>query len=122
VLYGNPGEDWLDPKLTKLGLYEEGLGWHGFRRFRNSWLRKQRVQEDYRLHWMAHKPEVVGELYSALKEDLPARFAEAELVGYSFVLPAEVVSNVPRKSRRRSNRKVHATGILISRMTETTGV
>ena len=29
-LYGNLAEEWLDPKLAKLGLYEEGLGWHGF--------------------------------------------------------------------------------------------
>ncbi len=121
-LYGNLAEDWLDPKLAKMGLYEEGLGWHGFRRFRNSWLRKQRVQEDHRLHWMAHKPKDMGELYSALKEDLPARLAEAERVGYGFVSPAEVVPNVPKKRQRRSNRKVPATGIIVNRMKETRGV
>jgi len=121
-LYGNLADDWLDPKLAKLGLYEEGLGWHGFRRFRNSWLRKQRVQEDHRLHWMAHKPKEMGEVYSALKEDVPARLAEAERVGYGFVLPKEVVPNVPRKKQRRSIRKVPATGILVSRMKETGGV
>ena len=89
-LYGNLAEDWLDPELAKLGLYEAGMGWHGFKRFRNSWLRKQRVQEDHRLHWMAHKPKEMGELYSALKEDLPARLAEAERVGYGFVLPGKL--------------------------------
>lgn len=121
-LYGNLAEDWLDPKIAKLGLYEEGLGWHGFRRFRNSWLRKQRVQEDHRLHWMAHKPKEMGELYSALKEDLPARLAEAERVGYGFVLPSEVVPNVPRKGLFVVTRKIPATGILVNRMTETGGV
>ena len=121
-LYGNLADDWLDPKLAKLGLYEEGLGWHGFRRFRNSWLRKQRVQEDHRLHWMAHKPKEMGEVYSALKEDVPARLAEAERVGYGFVLPKEVVPNVPRKRQRRSTQRVPATGILVSRMKETGGV
>ena len=47
---------------------------------------------------------------------------EAERVGYGFALPVEIVPNVPRKSRRRSNRKVQATGILLNRMTETGGV
>jgi hypothetical protein len=71
---------------------------------------------------MAHKPKEMGELYSALREDLPARLAEAERVGYGFVLPVEVVPNVPKKRQRRSNRKVPATGIMVNRMTETMGV
>jgi len=61
-------------------------------------------------------------MYSALKEDLPARLAEAERVGYGFVLHKEVVPNVPRKKQPRSIRKVPATGILVSRMKETGGV
>ena len=49
-LYGNLAEDWLDQRLAKLGLYEAGMGWHSFKRFRNSWLRApaQRCQEDLR--------------------------------------------------------------------------
>jgi hypothetical protein len=49
----------------------EGLGWHSFKRFRNSWLRApaQRCQEDLRKFWLAHKPKEMGEVYSALKED-----------------------------------------------------
>jgi hypothetical protein len=49
-LYGNLADDWLDEKLAKLGLYEAGMGWHSFKRFRNSWLRApaQRCQEDLR--------------------------------------------------------------------------
>lgn len=129
-LYGNLADDWLDPSLDKHGLYEEGLGWHGFRRFRNTWLRKQRVQEDMRKLWLGHKPGKsvdgesvdMGEVYSALKEDLPARLAEADRVGYGFVLPSEVVPNVPRKGLFVVSRKVSATGILINRMTETVGV
>ena len=80
------------------------------------------MQEDHRLHWMAHKPKDMGELYSALKEELPARLAEAERVGYGFVSPAEVVPNVPKKRQCRSNRKVPATGIIVNRMKETRGV
>lgn len=60
-LYGNLADHWLDPRLEKLGLYEEGMGWHSFRRFRNTWLRKQRVQEDLRKFWFGHKPGKTGE-------------------------------------------------------------
>ena len=83
-LYGNLADDWLDPRLAKLGLYEVGMGWHSFKRFRNSWLRApdQRCQEDVRKFWLAHKPTEMGELYSALKEDLAVRLDEAERVGY----------------------------------------
>ena len=123
-LYGNLAEDWLDQRLAKLGLYEAGMGWHSFKRFRNSWLRApaQRCQEDLRKFWLAHKPKDMGELYSALKEDLPTRLAESERVGYGFVLPREVVPNVPRKGLFVVTRKTPPTGILINRMTETGGV
>jgi hypothetical protein len=123
-LYGNLAEDWLDQRLAKLGLYEAGMGWHSFKRFRNSWLRApaQRCQEDLRKFWLAHKPKDMGELYSSLKEDLPTRLTEAERVGYGFVLPSEVVPNVPRKGLFVVSRKTPATGILLNRMTETGGV
>jgi len=121
-LYGNLADDWLDPRLAKLGLYEAGMGWHSFKRFRNTWLRKQRVQEDHRLHWMAHQPREMSEVYSLLKEDVPARLAEAERVGYGFSLPKEVVPSVPRKGLFVVSRKTPATGILVNRMKETRGV
>jgi integrase len=123
-LYGNVQDDWLDPRLEKLGLYQSGGGWHQFKRFRNSWLRApaQRCQEDLRKFWLAHKPKEMGELYSALKEDLPTRLAEAERVGYGFALPKEVVPNVPRNGLFVVSRKIPSTGILINRMTDTMGV
>lgn len=123
-LYGNLADDWLDQRLAKLGLYEAGMGWHSFKRFRNSWLRApaQRCQEDLRKFWLAHKPKEMGELYSALKEDLPTRLAEAERVGYGFVLPNEVVPNVPKPKLFVVSRKTPATGILVNRMKETVGV
>ena len=72
--------------------------------------------------WLAHKPKEMGELYSALRENLATRLAEAERVGYGFVLPAEVVPNVPRKGLFIVIRKTPATGILINRMKKTVGV
>lgn len=117
-LYGNLADDWLDPLLTKLGLYELGMGWHGFKRFRNTWLRSQRCFEDLRKYWLAHKlggQGDMGELYSALKTDLPLRLAEAERVGYGFALPTPkpaVVPNVPRKGLFVVGRKPSQRGII----------
>jgi hypothetical protein len=98
------------------------MGCHAFRRYRNAWLKKQRVQEDRRLHWMSHKPKEMGEIYSALKEDVSARLAEAERVSHGFSLPVEVVPNVPKKSHRKPSRKAVASGILVNRTKETRGV
>jgi len=64
----------------------------------------------------------MGEVYSALKEDLPARLAEADRVWYGFSLPKAVVPNVPRNGLFVVGRKIPSTGILINRMTETEGV
>jgi hypothetical protein len=50
------------------------------------------------------------------------RVAEAERVGYGFVLEAEVVPNVPKKRQRRGNRNAPATAIIVNRMKETRGV
>jgi integrase len=77
----------------------KGMRFHPFRRFRITWLRNQRAQDDILNFWTAHKPKTMTELYSKLKEDLQARLDEAERVGYGFDLPTdepEVVPSVPR--------------------------
>jgi hypothetical protein len=71
---------------------------------------------------MGRKPKEMGEIYSALKEDAPARLAEAERVSYGFSLPVEVVPNVPKKSHRKPSRKAVASGILVNRMKQAKGV
>jgi integrase len=99
-LYGNLADRWLTPRLVKMGLDEEGMGWHSFKRFRKTWLRGQRCLEDINNFWMAHKPQTMSELYSHLHEDLQVRLDEAERVGYGFALPASnnpsVVPIVPK--------------------------
>jgi hypothetical protein len=35
-LYGNLEDRWLTPRLIKLKLDEEGMGWHAFKRFRKT--------------------------------------------------------------------------------------
>jgi integrase len=106
-LYRNLEDHWLTPRLAKMGLEEEGMGWHSFKRFRKTWLRGRRCVEDINNFWMAHKPQTMSELYSHLHEELEMRLEEAERVGYGFDLPerlnATVVPNVPKsKGNRRA--------------------
>jgi integrase len=86
-LYGNVEDRWLTPRLVTMGLDEEGMGWHSFKRFRKTWLRGSRCLEDVNNFWMAHKPQTMSELYSHLHEDLQVRLDEAQRVGYGFSLP-----------------------------------
>lgn len=86
-LYNNLDNHWLTPRLDTMGLNEPGLGWHGFRRFRKTWLRSQRCQEDISMYWMGHKPKTMSELYSRMDEELEFRLAEADRVGVGFEVP-----------------------------------
>jgi integrase len=108
-LYGNLEDRWLTPRLVKMGLDEEGMGWHSFKRFRKTWLRGTRCLEDINNFWMAHKPGTMSEVYSHLHEELQMRLDEAARVGYGFVLPApnnvSVVPNVPKLHQSRAGEK-----------------
>ena len=87
-LHNNIEDRWLTERLEAIQLDEPGMGWHGFRRFRNTWLRGKRCQEDIKNFWMGHKPKTMSELYSHLFEELELRLVEAAQVGVGFVLPA----------------------------------
>ena len=105
-MYGNLEDRWLTPRLVKMRLDEEGMGWHSFKRFRKTWLRGKRCLEDINNFWMAHAPQTMSELYSHLHEEIELRLEEAERVGYGFILPgsqnAVVVPNVPKKVEQKS--------------------
>ena len=57
------------------------VGFHAFRRFRLTWLRKNGAPKDLEHFWMGHAPEEVGDLYSKLKEDVAFRQEWAERFG-----------------------------------------
>jgi hypothetical protein len=101
-LYGNLEDRWLTPRLVRLKLDEEGMGWHAFKRFRKTWLRGARCLEDINNFWMAHKPKTMSEVYSHLHEDVEMRLAEAERVGYGFTIPKIVAPNAPKISTSES--------------------
>ena len=62
------------------------VGFHAFRRFRLTWLRKNGVPKDLERYWMGHAPEEVGDLYSKLKDDVSFRQEWAERAGLGFEL------------------------------------
>src|SRR6266436_3984520 len=86
-LHNNIEDRWLTERLRAIGLDEPGMGWHAFRRFRKTWLRGKRCQEDINNFWMGHKPKTMSEIYSYLFAEIDMRLAEAEAVGFGFDLP-----------------------------------
>ena len=77
------------------------VGFHAFRRFRLTWLRKNAVPKDLERFWMGHAAEEVGDLYSKLKEDVAFRQEWAERIGLGFELVHNDPQNVlPMKSEK----------------------
>jgi integrase len=110
-LYNNLEDRWLTPRLIAMGIEEEGMGWHSIRRYRNTWLRGQRTQEDMLMYWMGHRPQDMSGLYSHLHEELELRLEEAERVGYGFDLSeseAVIAPNAPKKSLVKSGGEIAA--------------
>jgi len=81
------------------------MGFHAFRRFRKTWLRGKRVQEDINNFWMGHAPETMSETYSRLDLELDLRLAEAESMGVvSPFRPFQLLQVAPKfRKNRMSN-------------------
>ena len=77
-------------------------GPHVFRRFRATWLRKQKAPEDLIRMWLGHGGSTVTDLYVNLDKDKVWRKREAEKIGVGFTLPVSVVPNVPRIQKARA--------------------
>jgi integrase len=98
-LHNNLEQRWLTPRLRAMGIDEKGMGFHAFRRFRKTWLRGERCQEDISNFWMGHQPETMSELYSRMEFELDRRLDEAERVRVGFTVPSiEVAPSAPRIS------------------------
>jgi hypothetical protein len=85
-----------------MGLDEEGMGWHSFKRFRKTWLRGRRCLEDLNNFWMAHKPQTMSGLYSHLHEELEMRLEEAERVDTASTFQTLLRRQMSRMSRNRT--------------------
>lgn len=72
----------LHPILKEMNLPMAGL--HAFRRFRVTWLRKNRVPEDLIRHWIGHASKSVTDDYSRVAADQSFARECAERVGLGF--------------------------------------
>jgi integrase len=112
-LSGNPLSDSnirnrsLHPILKTIG--KEACGFHSFRRFRVTCLRKGRVPEDLIRFWIGHADETVMDGYSKVKVDREFRKVCAENVGLGFELPALI-----RVQKTRSCTQLHHSVLLSS--------
>jgi integrase len=80
------GKPLLQRNLLRVLHGVKRVGFHAFRSFRLTWLRKSGVPKDLERLWMGHAPEEVGDLYSKLKDDVPLRQEWAERTGLGFEL------------------------------------
>jgi Phage integrase family len=62
-----------DPHPILEGMGREKYGFHAFRRFRTTWLRKNGVPEDLIRYWIGHADKSVTDGYSRVKEDVKFR-------------------------------------------------
>jgi integrase len=62
------------------------VGFHAFRRFRLTWLRKNGAPKDLERYWMGHAATEVGDLYSKLRDDVAYRQEWAQRIGLGFEL------------------------------------
>jgi len=96
--------DSLHPILKKMG--REKFGFHIFRRFRASWLRKNRVPWDLEKMWMGHAHKDLTDQYAEqLREDVKYRRNWCEKIGLGFILPTNVSQLSQRKSKAVASRK-----------------
>jgi integrase len=88
----------LHPILKELGV--EKTGFHSMRRFRATWLRKQRAPEDLIRHWLGHAKSSITDSYSKVADDIEYRHEVAEKIGCGFVLDSKV-PKVPRNTAEK---------------------
>lgn len=89
-LFSNDGVQPLSESTARLRLTTLGLpGFHSFRRYRTTWLRKQRAPEDLIRAWLGHSDGSITDHYSKLSSDDLCRRSECERIGLGFNLPEE---------------------------------
>jgi integrase len=93
----------LHPILEALG--RENAGFHAFRRYRVTHLRKNRVPEDLLRFWIGHADRSVTDGYSKVREDAAFRQSCAANAGLGFELPSGNLGEKPvvaRNARKKT--------------------
>ena len=88
----------LHSVLSDLGLKKRGF--HAFRRFRQTWLRKSRAPEDLIRFWLGWANKSVADGYSRLQDDVLFRQGVVESVGLGFEIPPQKPDDVPNCTLR----------------------
>jgi integrase len=94
-LHNNLGSRWLTERLKKMDLDEPGMGWHAVRRFRKTWLRGKRCQEDN--GWGTSRRQCPNSIRAWMKNS-NSDSMKREIVGVGFDVPAYVAPNAPNVS------------------------
>jgi integrase len=89
----------LHPILEAHGVGKTGF--HAMRRFRTTWLRKQRTPEDLIRFWLGHAKQSMTDGYSMLAQDVEFRQEVSEKLGTGFDVPASMTPTTPRKSAKK---------------------
>jgi hypothetical protein len=77
------------------------------RRFRTTWLRKQRAPENLIKLWLGHAEQSVTDGYSKLADDVEFRKEVTEKLGTRFEIPAyEEKPVIPMRRRKSKERAV----------------
>jgi site-specific recombinase XerD len=92
----------LHPILASMK--REKTGFHSFRRFRVTHLRKHGTPQDLLRFWIGHGDKTVTDRYAKLSEDVAFRKAQAERVGSGLNL--EVVPRCPQAFENGDNAQV----------------
>jgi len=83
----------LHPALKAIG--RETFGFHAFRRYRVTHLRRQRIPEDLIRFWLGHADRSVTDGYCKLKDDVEYRKTMAQSAGIGFTLPEPTAVVLP---------------------------
>ena len=91
------GKPFSQTNALKRGLHpilesmeREKCGFHSFRSYRVTHLRKNRVPEDLLRFWIGHADKSVTDNYSSVKDDMEFRQSCAVNVGLGFELPTQI--------------------------------
>lgn len=88
----------LHPILESLGISKRGF--HSFRRFRNTHLRKSGCPDGLIKFWMGHANKDMTDRYDKVREDVEFRKEVANSVGVGFEVPKTLnCSNVPKRTK-----------------------
>ena len=87
----------LHPLLKELGIPRTGF--HAFRRFRTTWLRKLGAPEDLVKLWLGHAEVSITDRYNKIKTDVAFLQKETERIGIGFEI-SQTASAIVRSVRK----------------------